>query len=132
MANESPLATPQDELRERIARALYDHEPKFVQRLDGSAQKRGWSSLYVSERGAYLRRADVVLDALGLEQVGWMWPAFDDWHIGWKREGDNGRPEDVPLYRLAPDLSDIGDAGAHDATSGEAGQEPSPNPGGQP
>src|SRR5690606_31819279 len=73
-------------LRERIAAAVFDAErrPGFGRSQDD-----------------YFDVADAVLDALGLEQVGWVWPddmrllRMDQHHEGYS-------PEYEPVYRLRP------------------------------
>lgn len=63
----------EDEARDRLVLALYNHEPHFASLLDGNKQKRPWSSLYASEKAVYFDRADAVLTELGAEQQRMRW-----------------------------------------------------------
>lgn len=107
----SPLGTPQT-LRERIARATWDFA-YAEDLLPPPWPEEG------EEREIAMGAADAVLEALGLEQVGWQEPgvAFD---LHRYEEGDCEECGCVPLYRLA--AAPTGDAGASSVPTTEVGQ----------
>lgn len=65
MTVETDACTMTDTLkREQIAMALYDHEPKYRHRHEGTEQRCRWEDLYAQEKVIYFDRADAVLAAL--------------------------------------------------------------------
>lgn len=90
-------------LRERIAKALYAHEPLYQRHPVNPEQKRSWLNLWTGEQAPFLARADAVLDALGLELEGGssepsaadpeVWHAYNVYRLRALEATESGRKE---------------------------------------
>lgn len=98
-------------LRERLMATLMERPASAylwsAESLDDDPNAEEYSALALQESAK--RVADAVLDALGLEQVGWAWKYNEDWAREngvpnrWRAHFRDERPSmacAVPVYRL--------------------------------
>lgn len=90
-------SSPIDALRERVAEALrYEDAGTFI---DWSDMVTDPHPVAVEEVECYRHMADAVLDALGLEQIGWHHPGFG---LHMVCNGRWNHADCEPIYRLSP------------------------------